>query len=232
MKKKMFSFARNCFLPFVLILFITSCIHIEKGPIIKNVFVSKDIASYKIESLAVLPLMPDDSSNIGAYFATNFLYNIFYDDYPNVDIADLDWIRKFDNSIVDEEIQSLKAMKRFDLKIFENSDLGRNIIYEEYDAVLIGNIENIKYTEGLVFGTDAILRAWVTSCSFRYYIISLNDARVLWAASCQSDSYNYLDNYLLREYPPVDKAITNGLDEIVLTIPNEILFTNYIRENE
>lgn len=224
MKGKIFTRSKYYLLLVWLMFFLTSCIYYAKVPRIKNVFVSKQISSYKIESIAVLPIIPDDSSKIGAYFSTNYLYNIIYDDYPAIDIANLDWIREFDNSIVDEEIQNLKTIKRFDLNAFENSNLGRNIISEKYDAILIGNIDSVKFSEGMVFGTDGILRAWITSCSFRYFLISITDGKVLWAASCQSESYNYISNYFLKEYPSVEQAISIGIDEMVKIFPKEIFF--------
>jgi hypothetical protein len=217
------------FLKFVNVLFLlgiifllSSCINIERPPRVDNVFVSKHISSYDVESIAILPIIPDDSSDTGGYFATNHLFDILYDNYPSIDITDLQWVRKFDNSIVDKEIQSLKTTHRFDMSEFEKSELGSSIIAEEYDAVLIGAIDSTDSTTGIFLAPDGSVRVWRTFCAFEYLLVSLKDGRVLWATTCEGEAYNQMDNYFKKVYPLVDMAISNGIDEMVLTFPKEI----------
>jgi hypothetical protein len=220
---------RKSFLKFINVLFLieiifllSSCIYFERPPRIDNVFVSKHISSYDVESIAVLPIIPDDSSNTGAYFATNHLFDILYNNYPSIDITDLQWVRKFDNSIVDKEIQSLKTANRFDMEEFEKSELGSNIIAEEYDAVIIGAIDSTDSTSGIFLAPDGSVRVWRTYCSFEYFLVSLKDGRILWATTCEGEVYNQMDNFFKKVYPPVDMAISNGIDKMAETFPKEI----------
>jgi hypothetical protein len=205
-----------------IIFLLSSCIYFERPPRIDNVFVSKHISSYDVESIAILPIIPDDSSNTGAYFATNHLFDILYNNYPSIDITDLQWIRKYDNSIIDKEIQDLKILHRFNMDEFEKSELGSNIISEEYDAVLIGGIDSTDSTMGFFLSMDGSIRAWRTSCAFEYFLISLKDGRVLWTTTCEGEAFNQMDNLFKKSYPPVDVAISNGIDKMEETFPKEI----------
>jgi hypothetical protein len=100
----------KCFLRFINALFLigilfllSSCINFEKPPRVDNIFVSKYISSYEVKSIAILPILPDDSTYTGGYFATNHLFDILYKNYPEIDITDLQWVRKFNNSIIDKK---------------------------------------------------------------------------------------------------------------------------------
>jgi len=217
------------FLKFVNVLFLlgiifllSSCLYVERPPRVENIFVSKHISSYDVKSIAILPILPDDSTFTGGYFATNHLFDILYNNYPSIDITDLQWVRKFDNSIVDKEIQSLRTTNCFDLDEFEKSELGSSIIAEEYDAVLIGAIDSTDSTTGIFLAPDGSVRVWRTFCAFEYLLVSLKDGRVLWATTCEGEAYNQMDNYFKKVYPLVDMAISNGIDEMVLTFPKEI----------
>jgi hypothetical protein len=64
-------------------------------------------------------------------------------------------------------------------------------------------------------------RTWQTYCAFEYFLVSLKDGRVLWAATCEGVAYNQMDNYL--------KSLSAGrygnlkwIDEMVQTFPKEI----------
>ena len=211
-------------------LFLTSCIYINDSTSVKVVFVSRMLDTYNIKTVAVLPMIPDDTTGSGTFFSTNHLYIILYDDYPSLGLANIDWIREYNDSIISEEIKNIKTLKRFDEDAFYNSDLGYNLLNEGVDAVLIGTIDTVENSDGIYLdlNTKSIQRGWVTSCSFTYFLVALNDGRILWAANCKSNAINPMTNYHIEEYPPFDAAISNGIDEMVELLPGEI----FKREDE
>lgn len=207
-----------------LLIVLTSCIYSDSPPLIKKIYTNKKISSYGVKSIAVLPVSPDDSTDSGTYFSTNHLYNILYDDYSSIELADIDWVRSFDNSMLKKEVEKIKIIKRFDIDSFYTTDLGYNLIEEGYDAAIMGKVDTVDNYYGfyLELNNGSLTRGWITSCTFTYYLVSLKNGIVLWSAECKSEAFNYMSNFLIKNYPPVDNAISNGIDKMVEVLPEGI----------
>ncbi len=204
---------------------LTACNNSFISSDVKGIYLSPKISSYKIEAIALLPILPDDSTDYGAYYSTNHFFNILERKYPSLIIADIDWVRNFDCSFIDKQTNFIKIKKRLDLQSFYDTDLGYNIIEENYDAVLLGMIDSTYNSYGIYLGISEDyfpVRGWMTSCKFTYYLVSLIDGRILWRATVSGEDACKMENYFIKEFPPVDYAISNGIDRMVDYLPTEI----------
>ena len=219
--KRIFRF----FLLFFAGILLQSCIPLSKPAGVLNYYENPKISSYKVEKIALLPLLPDDTTNYGAYFSTNHLYNFLDENYPSLELADIDWVREFDCSFVDKQIDAINTTKRFDIEDFYISEPGYDLIEDGYDAVLIGTIDSLQNSHGIYLGiyeNSFPVRGWITSCKFTYYLVSLIDGRILWKATVSGEEVCKMENYFIKEFPPLDYAITNGIDRMVDVLPEEI----------
>ncbi len=201
---------------------LTSCRQANESNSIISYYENPIISSYQIEKIALLPILPDDSTNFGAYFSTNHFYNIIDERFPSIELADIDWVREFDCSFVDKQIDAINTTKRFDIETFYSSQPGYYLMEDGYDAVLIGAIDSIQHSIGIFIGNSFPARGWLTFCNFTYFLVSLKDGRILWKANVNGEESNIMDNYFIKEFPPLDYAISNGIDRMINVLPRGI----------
>src|SRR3989339_465369 len=190
--------------------------------VVLSMYQSPKIDQYKINSIALLPMAPDDTTDRGTFFATNHFLNSLKQKFPNTkfEVPLVDSIMTFDSLATVEIISSIEKLRRLDLKYFFDTDLGYAV--EEYaaDAMLIGMINKIIKKKGFSSGRGIFkpVDATLTSCQFTYYLISLKDGRVLWKAKILGEEGYYL---LDKEeiFAPLDYAISNGIDKVIDRIP-------------
>ena len=53
--------------------------------------------------------------------------------------------------------------------------------------------------------------------------MSLKDGRILWKAGVNGEEIWETKNFYIKEIPPVDAAISNGIDRMIEVLPKEIL---------
>ena len=79
----------------VLILFVVSCGQFINPGNFTEYFKSMKIASYKSDKIALLPILPDDTTASGAFYSTNHFYNYLMEKYTDKTFADIDWMQRF-----------------------------------------------------------------------------------------------------------------------------------------
>ncbi len=200
-------------LPFLLSF--NSCRNIPPMNQILNLYMSPKIGEYMIQKVALLPMAQDDTTDSGTFYSTNHFFNELRRNYPNMEfvVPPIDVANEYDTLIL-SFINDVEKLKKLDLKLFFDSQVGYSVGEENLDAILIGRIDTCETKTGLVSGGFA----FVTSCEFRYYLISLVDGRVLWKANILGEGdYPVVKHGL--SYPPLDYAISNGIDKIITSLP-------------
>ena len=190
--------------------------------VVLSMYQSPKIDQYKINSIALLPMAPDDTTDRGTFFATNHFLNSLKQKFPNTkfEVPLVDSIIAFDSLAVVKIIDSIEKLRRLDLKYFFDTDIGNAVEENTADAMLIGTINKIVNKRGFSSGRGIFkpVDATLTSCQFTYYLISLKDGRVLWKAKILGEEGYYL---LDKEeiFAPLDYAISNGIDKVIDRIP-------------
>ena len=95
------------------------------------------------------------------------------------------------------------------------------MIEDGYDAVLIGTIDSIHISPGVSLGSYSKY-GWRTFCKFTYYLMSLKDGKILWKADVNGEEIWETKNFYINEIPPVDAAISNGIDIMIDVLPKGI----------
>ncbi len=187
-----------------------------------STYKSPKIDEYKIHSVALLPMAPDDTTDNGTFFATNHFLNSLKQKFPNTKftVPLVDSIMASDSLTIVKVIDSIEKLRRLDLKYFFDTDIGYAVDEESTDAMIIGRIEKVTKKKGF---TASRIYSWyqtatLISCQFTYYLISLKDGRVLWKAQVSGEEgYSLTGKNIL--YPPLDYAVSNGIDKMIDKIP-------------
>ena len=225
----MIGFLKIKYIYFLISLFflLTSCDELLNRAIIPkseilSIYISPKIDQYKINSVALLPMAPDDTTDSGTFFATNHFFNSLKKKFPNTKFAVplVDSVLAYDSLAIATIIDSVEKLRRLDLKYFFGSDIGYTLKENDADAVLIGMINEIIYKKGYKSGKVIYqtIYATLTSCQFTYYLISLKDGRVLWKANIIGEEGYYLSGND-EKFVPLDYSISNGIDKIIDIIP-------------
>jgi len=187
-----------------------------------SIYQSPKFDNYKIKTIALIPMSPDDTTDQGTFYSTNHFLNKLKEKFHNIlfTIPKVDSIMAFDSLAIDKIIDSIEKLRRLDLKYFFDSDLGNSVDEYASDAMLIGMINKIIYKKGYSPGRGVFkpMDATLTSCQFTYYLISLKDGRVLWKAQLLGEEGYSLNNKNII-YPPLDYAVSNGIDIVIDKIP-------------
>ncbi|MCX6170914.1 MAG: hypothetical protein NTX65_16385 [Ignavibacteriales bacterium] len=200
-------------LPFLL--FLNTCENIVPINKILTIYTSPKINAYTIHKVVLLPMAQDDTTNSGTFYSTNHFFNMLAENYANIEFV----LPSIGDSVqcdtlIPNFIESIEKLKRLDLKNFFNSEIGSAVYEENPDAILIGRIDKSTSKTGFAMGNYAN----VISCEFRYYLISLGDGRVLWKAEALGEEGYYI--FQSGDiYPPLDNAISNGIDKIINRLP-------------
>ncbi|GEM_PF-1224611 len=209
------------------ILFFSACNELSDYIIVPRnavlaTYKSPKIDEYKIRSIALLPMVPDDSTDNGTFFATNHFFNSLKQKFTNIKftVPLVDSIITSDSLAIVKVIDSIEKLRRLDLKYFFDGDIGYAVDKEPTDAIIIGKINKVTKKKGF---TASRIYYWyqtatLISCQFTYYLISLKDGRVLWKAQVSGEE-GYSLNSTDIIYPPLDYAVSNGIDKIIDLIP-------------
>ncbi|MBA4405724.1 hypothetical protein C0389_00460 [bacterium] len=185
-----------------------------------SIYQSPKIESYKIRSVSLLPMVPDDTTDNGTFYSTNHFINLLEKEHPAIKfvVSDIDTAISNDSSAISKVIYSIEKKRRLDLKRFSNSELGYDVLSDSTDAMLIGIIDSCKKKNGNIITGYQFGKRRIISCNFAYYLISLKDGRVLWKAEVVGEE-GYMYSSAAELFPPLDNAISNGMDLIVKKIP-------------
>jgi hypothetical protein len=214
-------------LPF-LIFSLNQCKVIEEGNEITNFYLAPNFKDYKIETVALLPMSNDDTTNLGTFYSTNYFYNNLLE-LRQYNVVDIDRISSSDSSAITDQLISIRENLRFDLDSFYVTPLGQFLKSQNCDAIIIGNVfdySNYYYTETKLRLFSSIVIT--TAANFNYFMVSLNDGNVLWAANIDSKAsykerfHSYLE---IIEYPPLDLSISNGIDILLDKLMKESILT-------
>ncbi|MCX6173897.1 MAG: hypothetical protein NTZ27_03985 [Ignavibacteriales bacterium] len=189
---------------------------------ILSVYESPKLNLYKIRSIALLPMAPDDTTDNGTFFATNHFLNSLKQNFPNTKfiIPLVDSILTSDTLVISKIIDSIEKLRRLDLKYFFDTDIGYAVDEDSTDAMIIGVINKVVKKKGYTSSRThyGIQPATLISCQFTYYLISLKDGRVLWKSQVLGEE-GYSLNSKNITYPPLDYAVSNGIDKLINIIP-------------
>jgi hypothetical protein len=186
-----------------------------------SIYKSPKFDNYKLKTVALIPMSPDDTTDQGTFYATNHFLNRLKEKYPDIlfTVPKVDSLMSSDSLLVSKIIDSIEKLRRFDISSFFKNDFGKAVDEYAPDAMLIGKINKVINKTG--FSPGKIYRrvkATLTSCDFTYYLVSLSDGRVLWKAHVLGEDgyYLYSDE---SKYVPLDIAISNGIDIMIDKIP-------------
>jgi len=185
-----------------------------------SVYTSPRIGEYKIRSISILPITPDDTTDTGTYYSTNHLINSLEDKFPEIEfvVADIDTAIAIDSLAIPKAISSIEKRRRLYLREFYNSELGYDVKKDSADAIIIGLIDSTSKKGGFLIRDFRLNKTRIISCGFTYYLISMRDGRVLWKGAALGEAGYFYDG-VSEIYPPIDRAISYGIDLLLDTIP-------------
>jgi hypothetical protein len=189
--------------------------------------ISPKINNYRIESIALLPLKKDDTTSTGTFYSTNYFLKSLKENYPNYkfEVLDIGQALLSDSLIVEKAIESIELKHKADLKNLDTTEMGDSLRLINVDVIILGRINNPS--KNLRFWIEpgfVTMASWSTGCNFTYYMVSLKDGRVLWMSNVlgtanYQEEVEYSWDYEKNLYPPLDMAISNGIDKIINTLP-------------
>ncbi len=214
-------------LPFLVFL-LCQCKFIEEGNEIKDFYIAPNFKDYKIETVALLPMAHDDTTDIGTFYSTNYFYNNLAD-LNSYNLVDIDKITSSDSSTISDQLISIRENFHIDLDSFYITPLGSFLKAQNCDAIIIGNVfdySNYYYSDTKLgmFSTFVI----TTAANFNYFMVSLKDGSVLWGANidCKASYKVRFSSYLaVLGYPPLDISISNGIDRLLDKLKEEYILT-------
>lgn len=212
-------------LPLGFLLFtIVQCDEIKEGNEIKEFYIAPNFSNYKIKTVALLPMAYDDTTDIGTFYSTNYLYNRLSEEFKNFHLVDIDKIVASDSTTIDDLLISISDRSRINVDSFYNTDLGKFLQINNCDAILLGNVYKFSRYENRPLRHEWLYANKITLCHFNYFMVSLHDGSILWSANVTGVSdYTYEIVYPPKPtyYPPLDEAISNGIDALLVKLKNE-----------
>lgn len=202
-----------------------------------GVFLSKNISSYSIKKIALLPMLPDTQGGDGTYNSTNYFLDLLVAEYPKLEFADIMDLRKHDFSFIKMMLDDVHENKLINKQEFSKTDLGTLLKKWNCDAIMIGAVDSTRREKDkyrhTMFGKNIYLVK--VTCYFTYHLISMKDGKVIWK-SAESGSAFYEpfgDSEILFElsddsialFSPIDEAMYNGLDKLYYKLPDEVFET-------
>lgn len=209
-------------LPFLLLALVTlyGCDDfIQPTNHIIDYYVSPDANKNEIKKVALFPMAKDDTTNTGTFYSTNHFINNLEKYYDSIKffIPSIDTLVAADSLFVPHFIDKIEISKNLNLESFDSSGVGKIIAKDHADAIIIGKINNVSYRNGVGLVRDEFLHfefRSITSCDFTYYLISLTDGKIIWKIRTIGEAVNY-SHHKDEVYPPLDMAISNGIDLIL-----------------
>jgi len=218
---------KSFILPLGILLFpVVQCDEVEEGCEVEEFYLNPEYSNYKIETLALLPMAYDDTTDSGTFYSTNHFYNRLSKEYDSFKLIDIDKIVASDSIIIDNLLLTIRDSLRINVDTFYTTDLGKFLKYNNCDAIIIGNVFEYFNYESIPNRYRWLNTTKETKASFNYFMISLLDGSVLWAANVNGLSkYEYELVFPPQPmlYPPLDEAISNGIDALLIKLRKEII---------
>ena len=211
-----------------LVFLLCQCRFIEEGNEIKDFYIAPNFKDYKIETVALLPMAYDDTTDIGTFYSTNYFYNNLAE-LNAYNLVDIDKITSSDSSTISDQLISIRENFRIDLDSFYVTQLGSFLKAQNCDAIIIGNVFDYSnyYYSDTKLGMFSIF-VITTAANFNYFMVSLKDGSVLWGANidCKASYKVRFSSYLaVLGYPPLDLSISNGIDRLLDKLKKEYILT-------
>ena len=216
-------------LPLGILLFsVVQCDEVEEGCEIAEFYMTPKYSSYKIETVALLPMAYDDTTEVGTFYSTNHFYNRLSEEYDSFKLIDIDKFVSSDSITIDNLLISIRDSLRINIDTFYTTDLGKFLKNNNCDAILLGNVYEYYHIQN-----EPNLFKWLyidkgIKVNFNYFMVSLFDGSILWAANINGVSkYTYELVYPPRQIPnpPLDTAISNGIDALLIKLKDESIIT-------
>lgn len=205
----------------LLLISIISCKRAIDGNRVIDFFRNPDFGKYKIENIALLPMAKDDTTSTGTFYSTNYFFNRLLE-IPSINIVDIDKIISSDSAAITEQLKSIVVNKKFDLILFLKTDLGIWLTENNCDAVILGNVTDFKMYYYTWYNNDnQFMITTTTVCNLNYYMVSLEDGSILWAANIDGEATNMGQLPISPDYPPLDEAIAGGIEYLLEKLENE-----------
>ncbi|MCL4551130.1 MAG: hypothetical protein M1495_21480 [Bacteroidetes bacterium] len=190
-------------------------------------YVSPQAAIYQIKTVALFPMAKDDTTDTGTFYSTNHFINRLEQSFPNVKffIPSIDSLIRKDSPLVPHLIKSIGSNNKLNVESFDSSEVGKLLADDNPDAMIVGLINNSSNRRGVGLVRNEFLnfefRA-ITSCDFTYYLISLKDGSTIWKFRVVGEEV-YGSNHINDDFPPLDTAISNGIDFLLDTrLPEQV----------
>lgn len=216
---------KSIILPLGLLLFsIIQCDGVEDGCEVKDFFISRDYSSYKIDTVALLPMAYDDTTDLGTFFSTNHFYNRLSEDYKNFHLVDIDKKASSDSIAINNLLISIRDSSKINIDSFYNSDLGKYLKANNCDGIILGNVYNFYRYDNLLMRYGRLYVNKVTHSNFNYLMNSLADGTIIWSANVDGVSkytYELVNPPNPTPFPPLDVAIANGIDALLIKLKKE-----------
>lgn len=220
-----FSLLRSLALPIPLLLIsLNQCEDIKEGCEVKEFYISPNFSEYKIETVALLPMAYDDTTDDGTFYSTNHFYNKLLE-MNRYNFVDIDKFTASDSSDIAALLKSIKDSLKINLDSLYSTSLGKFLKSQNCDAIIIGNVfdYNKYYFTNTRYGLFYRFY-FLTESNFNYFMVSLKDGKILWAANVDGKAYyEFYDNWFSVKiiYPPLDVAISNGIDALLVKLKKE-----------
>lgn len=222
-----FNLLKSLALPIPFLVFsLIQCEGTEGKREIKEFYLAPNFNSYKIETVALLPMAYDNTTSIGTFYSTNYFYNKLLES-DRYNLVDIDKISSSDSSTIAAQLISIRDSQRIVLDSFYVTPLGKFLKSQNCDAIIIGNV--VDYSN--YYFTDIQIELFstlnlVNVTNFNYFMVSLQDGSVLWAANLEGKTIYkerlraYNNN---TDYPPIDYSISYGIDALLEKFEKEFI---------
>jgi hypothetical protein len=200
----------------ILLVAVVALMTISSCSQIINYYINPNFEKYNIKRVALLPMIWDDSTNEGTYFSTNHFINKIYDEREDVELTEIDSLRRKDYSDLLGMAKEIGNQKKIDVNKVLASPIGNYLSKDGCDAILVGTIDTCWVREKVLM--DGWYEWVSTHCKFSYYLFSLQDGKLLWRIHMDSSADEYLspDDVV---FPPLDVAISEGIDRFFDKFP-------------
>lgn len=211
-------------LPLGILLFsVVQCDEVEEGCEVAEFYLNQGYSNYKVETVALLPMAYDDTTDSGTFYSTNHFYNRL-SQFNNFSLINIDKIVSSDSITIDNLLISIRDSLRINIHTFYTTDLGKFLKYNNCDAIFLGNVYEYFHYESVPNRNRWIYTNRETKANFNYFMISLFDGSVLWAANVNGVSkYSYELVFPPQQTlnPPLDEALSNGIDALLIKLKQE-----------
>ena len=201
---------------FITSVFLSSCMG---GFVMSEHFRSQDTFNYhyNLHKIGLLPMPMDDTTNNGTFYSTNYFFKELKKDYPSYkfNIVTVDKSVKNDPDFMKKVVQLIKRDRGLSNETLISTGLDTVFKQDSLDAVFIGGINKVSHQKYLIPDKNRnLVQCKFTRCDFVYFLISLNDGKVIWRTRVIGTAFNNDQS----DYPPLDEAISNGIDKFCNSI--------------